>query len=264
MCTNCSGTTRQDVFEQLALKWANGKLWGCTPEGAVKIIRENFSITEAQALAAIPVPEVALEPVGFSEIAANSDLPPDRLEEVLDGIVSRGLIFSVRTQAGIKCYILPKQGHGYDQIFFWKGNKDAHALKMVRIQEDQQLFQGPKMEFYSPPDTKHFRYIPLTEAIDGHWQNVYPTETIIKVLQKAQRFAVANCICRVKYELKHGKSCGHSNEVCLKLNFLAECVINAGLAREVTREEAEAIVRKAEAEGLVHMTDNTGEQIQHI
>lgn len=101
-------------------------------------------------------------------------------------------------------------------------------------------------------------------AIEGHWQNVYPTETIIKVLDKATRFAVAHCICRVKYELKHGKNCGHSTEVCVKLNFLAECVINAGLAREVTREEAEAIIRKAEAEGMVHMCDNTGEQIQHI
>ena len=263
MCKYCSRITEKDFFEQLALKWGNGNLWGCTPEGAVKIIREIFSSEEVQALTAIPVHEVPLEPVGLDEIAANSDLPRDTLEEILDGLVSRSLIFTAKTQAGNKSYILPKQGHGYDQLFFWKGDKNERALKISQLQADQQMFQGPKMKFYSPP-TKLFRYIPVTESIDGHWQNVYPTETIIKVLQKATRFAVAHCICREKHELKNGKSCGHSHEVCVKINDLAECVINAGLAREITREEAEEIMWKAEAEGLVHMADNAGEQIKHI
>ncbi|MCL5958449.1 MAG: 4Fe-4S binding protein [Chloroflexi bacterium] len=93
---------------------------------------------------------------------------------------------------------------------------------------------------------------------------MYPSETIEKVIEKATKVAVAQCPCRVRYEIANGKSCGHSNDVCLKMNELAEIVIEAGLAKEISHEEALEVLHKADREGLVHFVDNTGEDMKHI
>lgn len=253
----------QNTYARLASRWS-GVLWGAKSAGLQKILIENFTEEEALALGDIPLRTVPVDLVSLDEISENSKLPVTKLEQILDGVAARGLIFPGKTKDGKKGYALPKQGYGVDQVFFWKGKTDEHAQKMVAIQSDQELFHHPKMDMYTQTDTKVFRYIPITEAIDSTWQNMYPTESILEVVRKATKYAVAHCSCRVKYEIKYGKKCGHSSEVCIKLSELAECMINAGLGREISREEALAIIKKAEEEGLVHFTDNTGEDIKHI
>ena len=52
-----------------------------------------------------------------------------------------------------------------------------------------------------------------------------------------------------------GRSCEHPTEVCLKFDELADFVIERGLAREPTREEALEVIRKSEEAGLVHFRE---------
>lgn len=57
--------------------------------------------------------------------------------------------------------------------------------------------------------------------------------------------------------------CHHSLEVCIKYDELAEFVIEKGLARQISKDEAMKILADSEKEGLVHMVDNTQGQIKH-
>jgi Pyruvate/2-oxoacid:ferredoxin oxidoreductase delta subunit len=57
--------------------------------------------------------------------------------------------------------------------------------------------------------------------------------------------------------------CHHSLEVCVKYDELAEFVIDKGLAREISKDEAHHIMENSEKEGLVHMVDNAQGQIKH-
>ncbi|MBU0989307.1 MAG: 4Fe-4S dicluster domain-containing protein [Proteobacteria bacterium] len=52
-------------------------------------------------------------------------------------------------------------------------------------------------------------------------------------------------------------------EVCIKYDDLAEFVIDRGLARKVSKDEALKILGDSEKEGLVHMVDNAQGQIKH-
>ncbi|MBI4320917.1 MAG: 4Fe-4S binding protein [Chloroflexi bacterium] len=258
---------KQDIYTALGLMWTD-RNWGWLDHlpgsGALQqMLRETFTEEEALALTAIPVTEIPLDLVTLDEIAANSSLPQEKLETVLDGIVARGHLYSRLTPAGKKAYTVPRLGYGYPQIYFWKGDAGPLARKIADLQRDPDVSQAA-MDLYAGTATKPYRYVPTTEAIDPQWQNVYPSETIEKVILKASRLAVAHCPCRVRYKMVKGEGCGHSTEVCLKLNDLAELVVNAGLAREISHDEALAIIKKADDEGLVHFTDNTAEGINHI
>ncbi|MEG0876459.1 MAG: FAD-dependent oxidoreductase [Oscillospiraceae bacterium] len=75
-------------------------------------------------------------------------------------------------------------------------------------------------------------------------------------LNKYNRFSVTSCMCRAtRRHMDEG--CGHlEHDMCLTLGESAEYYINTGKAREVTREEAAAILKKAEENGLVHEAPN--------
>ncbi|MBP1730089.1 MAG: 4Fe-4S ferredoxin iron-sulfur binding domain protein [Deltaproteobacteria bacterium] len=262
-----SAAKKEDMVRRLSLLFSD-RLWGWvdhppTSQVIENMLKENFNDEELQALSDIPLKPLPLEFVPLGEIAARSRFPRARLEKILDGIVARGLLFSGKTKEGEKGYAVLRMAFGFTQAFYWKGTMDAHARKMAELETDP-LFIKAKLGMYTSLDTKPFRYIPMTEAIDPQWQNVYPTETIERVINDASRFAVAHCPCRVKYELVNGKGCGHSKDVCLKLDELADCLIDTGLAKEISREEALAVIKRADEEGLVHYTENTAEHIQTI
>ncbi|MEW5920135.1 MAG: 4Fe-4S binding protein [Bacillota bacterium] len=259
----------RDIYTELAERWCGSTyMWlDYVPEnGALQnVLREIFSAEEAEALKAVPVRPVPLDYVPLHEIAAASALPPKQLETILDGIVERGLIFAGKVAGGEKGYALIKNGYGFSQVFYWKGQKNELTHRLAELEGDH-AYRKARMSLYvsDAHKTKAWRYIPLSASVDPQWQNVYPTETIERVIQKADKFALVHCTCRVIYEIKKGESCGHSTDVCIKMDELAESVIRGGLGREISREEALAAIRKAATQGLVHFTDNTEEGIKHI
>ena len=60
-----------------------------------------------------------------------------------------------------------------------------------------------------------------------------------------------------------GQACEHPIEVCLKFDDLADYLIERGLGREITREEALAIIKQSEEAGLVHFVDNAEGPVKH-
>lgn len=258
-----------DIFAELAEQWCGETyMWlDYVPQnGALqKLLRELFSVAEAKALKAIPVNPVPLQYNSLQQIAAASDLTLKQLELILDGIVDRGLIFAGNTAAGEKGYAIPINGYGFSQVFYWKGQKDEQTCRLAELESDRALRDARMSLYVSDVDkTKAWRYIPLSASVDPQWQNVYPTETIERVIQQANKFALVHCTCRIIYEIKKGKSCGHSTDVCIKMDELAASVIRGGLGREISRDEALEVIKKAAAEGLVHFTDNTEAEIKHI
>lgn len=263
-----NGST-SDIYTELADQWCGETyMWlDYVPEnGALQnLLKVLFSVDEAKALKAIPVNPLPLHYYSLQQIAKAGNLSPERLEHILDGIVKRGLLFSGKTASGEKGYALLISGYGFSQVFYWKGLKDNATRRLAEL-EGERSFREARMSLYvSDADkVKPWRYIPLSASVDPQWQNVYPTETIERVIRQAKKFALVHCTCRVVYELKRGKSCGHSTDVCIKMDELATSVINGGLGREIRMDEALATLKKAAGEGLVHFTDNTEAGIKHI
>ena len=102
----------------------------------------------------------------------------------------------------------------------------------------------------------------MQKSLNPEIQAVMPHDRMDTVLNKAQRFALAHCPCRVEAGLL-GRSCEHPLEVCLKFDQMADYLIEQGLGREISREEARQVVNDAAQIGLVHFVDNAAGQVQH-
>jgi ferredoxin len=250
-----------DVYERLS-RHLSALGMGYPPrKELIEFLRENYTEQDAEVVLAIPNTTVPLRPVGLDEIKRSSSLSREELANCLESLSRRGLIFSGPTAGGEKGYALHQVGFGFPQAFFWGGEKTAEARNMAGMIKRYFSTQVTE-EAYSPSRTKAYRYIPVRRALELRKQAVLPLHMMETVVAKARILAVAHCPCRMVYGMNGGK-CSHPMEVCLKFDEMAAYVLERGLGRQVTVDEALAIIRRSEEAGLVHFVDNTENGIQH-
>jgi ferredoxin len=230
-------------------------------EDLLAILRENLTQEESGILLLLPTRVTPLEPVSVDEIAMNANLPRRKLLEKLDDLADRGLLFTGKTKDGKKGYSLQQVGFGFPQTFFWEGEDTPHARNMVNL-IGRYFNRQVTAQAYAGSDTKASRYIPINNTIDHDTQSVFPYHMMEQVISQAKVFAVAHCPCRVVMQLRD-RGCEHPLEVCMKFDDMAEYLIERGLGRQITREEALEVVRKSEEAGLVHFVDNAIKDIKH-
>jgi len=251
----------EDVYRRLAYHLSTLGLGCPVREDLLDILKENFTPEEAEVALSLPTKVAPLQPVGIDEIASKASLPKAELTDILERLSQRGLLFSGKTKDGEKGYALQQVGYGFPQTFFWKGEDTPHARNMANLVAKYFNRQVTR-EAYADSETKPYRYIPVGKSINPDMQAVYPYHMMETVIQQAKVFAVAHCPCRMAMRLR-GKGCDHPTEVCLKFDDMAQYLIEQGLAREITREEALGIIKKSEEAGLVHFVDNAIGDIKH-
>ncbi|QUH29795.1 FAD-dependent oxidoreductase [Vallitalea guaymasensis] len=115
--------------------------------------------------------------------------------------------------------------------------------------------KGPMGVGVFSPGTGPMRVIPIESAIDGETRKA-SYEEVSKYLNDNTIFSVSDCACRTTREVM-GEGCGHLKEdMCIQMGHAAEYYIRTGRGREITREEAFEIIKKAEENGLVHSIPN--------
>jgi Fe-S-cluster-containing hydrogenase component 2 len=250
----------QNVYQRLADHLSRVGMGYPIRETLLDILRENFNPAEAEIALALPTGVIPFSTVSVSEIGTRGAMPPEELESALDRLAEKGLLYAGPTSTGEKGYALLQVGFGFPQTFFWKGADTPHARKMALLVA-KYFNREVTSEAYGS-QSKQYRYIPVGEAIKPDLQAVFPVQLMEQVITQARRIAVAHCPCRVSYRLV-GRGCEHPTEVCLKFDELADFVIDKGLARELTREEALDVIRLTEKAGLVHFVDNAEGEIKH-
>jgi Fe-S-cluster-containing hydrogenase component 2 len=118
-------------------------------------------------------------------------------------------------------------------------------------------------EAYGNTKTKAFRYLPAMASFEPESHAVFPFEMMEEVIKKVNVIALVHCPCRATAHLIGKKRCDHSLENCIKYDELAEYLIEKGIGKEITKQEALEVIRKSEEAGLVHMVDNAREGIKH-
>jgi len=102
------------------------------------------------------------------------------------------------------------------------------------------------------------RTIPVAKSIHPQ-HNVSTFDEVMTLLQQAEKpFAIFECICRKKKSLA-GKTCEVTDrkETCLGIGGIARTALLSGSGREITREEAIAIIEQNQKQGLVLQPSNT-------
>ena len=120
----------------------------------VDILKSVFSKTEAQVALLLPTTHIPLKPTPLAELARSSDLEPQEVAAILEGLAAKKLIFSGLTENGEMGYALHQAGFGFPQAFFWEGKDTPQAREMTRLilkyfnrQVTREAFGAKKVKF---------------------------------------------------------------------------------------------------------------------
>jgi len=252
----------QDLYQRLAVHLEHLTMGYPYSDELIELLKEMFSPAEARTAMAIPNDLAPLQVVSKEKVAARADLPLPEVAEALESMAARNILFTAPTRDGATGYALLQVGYGLPQTFFWGGKQDETAKRMAKLVLN--YFKVPiTQKIYGGVQTKSFKYSPANMSIEIPMQGVMPNEQIGPIVDAATKIAVAHCPCRMSAKILGRSDCQHSLEVCVKYDEMAEFVIDRGLAREISRDEAHRIMENSEKEGLVHMVDNAQGQIKH-
>ena len=252
----------QDVYVRLA-KHLESLIMGYPyTDELLDLLKEMFSPDEARVAAAIPNNLAPLEVVGVDAVASGTDLDKSTVAKALGSLADRHMIYAATMEDGSKGYALLQVGYGVPQTFFWGGQDDDRAKRMAKLVLN--YFSVPTTgKVYGGVATKTYKYSPANLSIELPMQGVMPNEQIGAIVAATTQIAVAHCPCRMSAKILGRTDCPHSLEVCLKYDEMAEYVIDQGLARAISEDEANHILKRSEKEGLVHMVDNAQGQVKH-
>jgi len=255
-------TTMQDIYLRLAKHLEDLIMGYPFNEALTDLLKEMYTPVEAEVALAIPNNLQPLEVVDRQRIVDRCDLPESSVNEALQSLSDRNMVYTRPTATGAMGYALLQVGYGVPQTFFWSGRNDERARRMAKLVLN--YFNVPTTQkVYGPVATKTYKYAPANLSLDVAMQGVMPNEQMGPIVKAATKIAVAHCPCRMSASILGRTDCRHSLEVCIKYDEMAEFVISKGLAREISEDEAHQILADSEKEGLVHMIDNAQGQIKH-
>jgi Pyruvate/2-oxoacid:ferredoxin oxidoreductase delta subunit len=214
--------------------------------GDSKLMPEIFESLTDEAEARLLL--AAAPPATIDEIAGRSGLEADDVEEMVDPLFRKGLLFKSRKPEGIRYYRVRNVLQFHDAtavaidpppetIGLWKQYMDTewndYAKKLDAVLPDSVL-----------------RVIPVNVSIEPSNQ-VLAFEDVSQLVGSARRLAVTRCSCRVI-----DGACGQPLEVCLQVDRAADYAIERGTGRELTKEETVQMLEDCEYDGLVHVAQN--------
>src|SRR4030067_1753290 len=96
-----------DIYKRLAKHLSALGMGYPEKEELIEILRENFTLQEAEVALAIPTKVIPFEPVSVSQIAPHVKIPKKELESILSNLAHRGLLFSKKMKKGEMGNALP-------------------------------------------------------------------------------------------------------------------------------------------------------------
>lgn len=197
----------------------------------------------------------AAPPATVEAIAEKAGLPAEKVEKMTEPLFKKGLMFKSKKEGKIRYYRVRQLYQFHDATIVTKGLP-------------REFFELWK-EYFDTEYTKHHRQfeailpnsvvrvVPVNIAVEPAIK-VAVFEDIKQIVEDAETLAVVNCTCR----LVKG-DCGKPVEVCIQCNRSADYALERGTGRKISKEEALAMLKMCEEEGLVHVVNNT-RSIGHV
>jgi len=218
---------RLDMFPQGFPKTASGV--------ELQILRRLFTPEEGEVMLAL---RPSAEPA--SAIAARLSRDVRETGKQLYGMSKKGLIMRIRTPDEQILYGLAPWIVGIWE--FQLKNLDPEFIQL----KEKFAEEGMRPE-RRKSKISGMRTIPVEKEIIGAAE-IEPYEKVSEILNAHTKFAVADCICRKERKLL-GEGCDKLMEACMTFGPAADYYIENGLGREITREEAGAILLRRKNRG---------------
>ena len=206
----------------------------------LRILRRLFTPEEAElALKCSLIPEEA------KVIARRAGLDAETGAQRLEELASKGLIFRLALPGG------PRYMAAQYVIGIWEYHVNDLDPELIKDMNDYipHLFT-PETWKKAP----QLRTIPVGRSLTPDNQ-VLPFEQAEALVKSQKRALVAPCICRREHTMT-GKGCDKPEESCLVFGMGVDYYLRNGLGREISIDEALAILARADEAGLVLQPSN--------
>ncbi len=197
---------------------------------------------EAQLLLAAAPPATALE------LSERTGLAVEEIEEMIDPLFKKGLLFKSRKQDAVR-YYRPRhllQLHDATAVApdipqkvldLWKQHTQSEWIDYV-----------VKLEEVLPKPV--LRVIPVNVSVEPSSQ-IMAFEDMKELVEAARNLAVTRCSCRAI-----DGACGMPIDVCIQVDKAADYAVERGSGRQLSKQETLELLEQCEQEGLVHVADN--------
>jgi len=201
-----------------------------------------------------------LIPVTERGIRKRTKMEKAKLKDILKDMAYKGKVINVGP-----FYLMLPYLPGFFEFYFTNNRDDPKRMKGAAEAHYELIKSGFHVK-HSSKNYPLFRVIPAVEpvlkSIDINAtipikHQILPYERLEKYLSKYRVFAIQTCSCRNAAKLS-GNPCKRTDEnFCVSAGFLAQRIIDGGIARQVNLTELMEIMKRAEKEGLVHEVTNT-------
>jgi Na+-translocating ferredoxin:NAD+ oxidoreductase subunit B len=206
------------------------------------LLRELFTPREAELAA-----QLSHKPQTAEDIAAKVSplFPPSETEQLLESRFVKGSLGRREKEGVAQWYLMPLVVGMYES----QDGAPSRRFLMAAMRYMSTFAFGKSFLSVRP---SQMRTIPVNKSITVE-HNIAPYHQIRPIIENAPGpFVVLNCICRLNAKARRAP-CQKTqrSETCLGFGNLGATVLRRKHGREVSREEALAILAKNEEEGLV-------------
>ncbi len=243
-----------DIYQELQKHLNKLPIGYPATESGVELRILKHLFTPKQAELAL---KLGFQPLPLKKIyrkVKNSGITIEQLEQELDKIEKKGLIHFGSTKEGdeeIKYYANAPIVIGF------------YEFQLNRLTEDfyndfMQYFEEAFLAEFNRTKIPQLRTIPIEESI-SYEQKISNYDELRTIIENVgEPISVQECICRQAKDLV-ADPCKKTDlrESCFAFRNAAKIYIDKGLGREITKEEAINILKKAEEDGLVIQPGNS-------
>ena len=244
-----------DVYEELRRKMNMWPIRSPKSPELMEILKRLYTPQEAEFL--VNVFSVPYQDAKTAEdIAENTQKSIKEVETILDRLAKRGLVFKFKHwKTGDTCYSLLPMVPGLFEFYF-SGLADSEEKTLIASLFEKTYKDGLAMEA-GASDYPWERVIAVEKTLEVT-QEILPFEKVSEFIKTSYTIAVIPCACRTKHP------CQHPVEACIVFDSSADFMVDRGIGKYITVEEALNLLEEMEKAGLVHTTTNSQRRPQFI
>ena len=224
---------------------------GAPPAPALyEILKRLYTEEEAEIACRMPI-----RFTGIDGIARRTGKSPDALRPVLERMAEKGLVMDFEYKGKVE-YILSPTLLGFFEFAFMRVRDDIPQKELARYMVEYAHEQPDLARSVLAGKVQPGRTLVHEGTVDPEEETqILDYERATHIVREAKAWAVSLCYCR--HVMEHeGRACAQPMEVCTTLNAAADFLVRRGLARKISREEAQDIFAATREAGLVHIGDN--------
>ncbi len=219
-----------------------------------ELLKILFTDEEARLCSVMPLTYFSL-----GDIAKIWGKTEEESEKIIQNLAGKGLVYCYGDADG-KTFLLSPPVLGFFEFSLMRTDGKFDRKRLSELYYQYNNVEGDFIRQFAsiyPPMTRVFVQ---EDAIRDIRSEVLSYERASAGIDQSSCITVGTCFCRHKME-HMGLACDNPQDVCLTFNNVANDLASQGIAREISKSEAHAILNLCIEKGLVQIGDNTRDEL---